>query len=204
MPIACSRRRAVDGIRLRLDDLFEAPAVLSTALRESSREGIYASSWMRRYGSLYDAIELQKTTMFLLMLMLIAVAAFNVVSNLIMTVDDHRSDIAILRTVGASPGSIMAIFLIHGTLIGAVGVTAGLILGSGASYWLGDLYGAFDSLTDAGLMAEYFIQYLPSELRVADLVVVALVSMVICLLATLYPAWRAAVSHPVEALSDDA
>lgn len=198
------RRTAVEGIRLRLDDLFDAPAVLSTIMRESPREGIYASSWMRRYGNLYDAIKLQKTTMFLLLLMLIAVAAFNVVSNLIMTVDDRRGDIAILRTVGASPRSIMAIFLIHGTLIGAVGVTLGLILGGVMSHWLGGLYAWFDELIDAGLMAEYFIQYLPSELRATDLITVALVSMVICLLATLYPAWRAAVSHPVEALSYDA
>jgi len=198
------RRSKTEGIRLRLEDLFDAPSVLSTIMRDSGIEDIYASSWMNRYGNLYDAIGLQKTTMFLLLLMLIAVAAFNVISNLVMTVDDRRGDIAILRTVGASPRAIMAIFLIHGTLIGAVGVTAGLALGSAASWWLGDIYGAFDALAGTGLMDEYFIQYLPSELRASDLVMVAVVSIVICLLATLYPAWRAAVSHPVEALSHDA
>lgn len=194
------RRQQVEGIRLRLDDLFDAPGVLSAVVRQSGIDNLFGSSWMRRYGNLYDAIALQKTTMFLLLLMLIAVAAFNVVSNLIMTVDDKRGDIAILRTVGASPREIMAVFLIHGAMVGAIGVAAGLLLGSVLSVFIGDLFSVLESVAGGGLMDEYFIQYLPSELLVSDLVAVGTVSLFICLLATLYPAWRAATSLPVEAL----
>ncbi len=194
------RRPHAEEIRLRLANLFQAPAVLASVVRGTSIEGLYGSTWMRRYGNLYDAIQLQKTTMFLLLMMLIAVAAFNVVSNLIMTVDDKRGDIAILRTVGASPREIMMVFLIHGALIGAVGVAAGLALGGVVAVFVGDLYGFLESVIGGGLMDEYFIQYLPSEVRPGDLFVVGVVSMLICLLATIYPAWRAARTLPAEAL----
>lgn len=198
------RRSNVEALRLRLVDLFDAPGVLLDITRTASVPDLYASSWMRRYGTLYDAIALQKTTMFLLLLILIAVAAFNVVSNLIMTVDDKRSDIAILRTLGATPGRIMAVFVMHGALVGAIGVLLGCAIGSLVAVFLGDIYGAVDAALGVGLMDEYFIQYLPSSLRAGDVGLVAAVSFLICLVATLYPARRAANARPVEALQYDA
>ncbi|MCB1691894.1 MAG: lipoprotein-releasing ABC transporter permease subunit [Pseudomonadales bacterium] len=198
------RIKHVDGIRLRLDDLFKAPEVVRDILSLPEASNWYGSTWMRRYGNLYDAIQLQKSTMFLLLLMLVAVAAFNVVSNLVMTVNDKRGDIAILRTLGASPGSIMRIFIMHGVLVGAVGVVIGIMVGVVVSLYLGPIYTAVDNVLGLGLMDEYFIHYLPSRLLAGDVVVVGVVSLVICLLSTIYPAWKAATSHPVEALQYDA
>ncbi|MEX0941752.1 MAG: lipoprotein-releasing ABC transporter permease subunit [Pseudomonadales bacterium] len=196
--------QGVDGIRLKLADLFDAPEVITTLTRLSASFDFYGTSWMQSHGNLYGAIQVQKSTMFLLLLMLVAVAAFNVVSNLVMTVDDKRSDIAILRTLGASPRSILSIFIIHGALVGAVGVTIGLGVGVAAASYLTEIYQSIDSVFSLGLMDEYFIHYLPSEVLVTDVVTVAIVSFVICLAATLYPALKAANSHPVEALQYDA
>ncbi|XOV88760.1 MAG: lipoprotein-releasing ABC transporter permease subunit [Pseudomonadota bacterium] len=193
----------IDGIRLRLEDLFAAPEVLSRLTRNSDSPGLYASSWMRRYGNLYDAIALQKSTMFLLLLMLVAVAAFNVVSNLVMTVDDKRGDIAILRTLGATPGAILAIFVMHGALVGAIGIVLGIGIGVTVSLFLSEIYRAIDKLLGLGLMDEYFIHYLPSQVLPGDVLSIAGLSFVICLLATFYPALRAARAKPVEALQYD-
>lgn len=198
------RVTGVDGIRLRLDDLFEAPAVVSELVRSAPDGQEFGSTWMRRYGNLYSAIQVQKSTMFLLLLMLVAVAAFNVVSNLVMTVDDKRGDIAVLRTLGASPGAIMMIFIIHGALVGAIGVVLGLALGVVLALNLGDIYAAVDGALGLGIMEEYFVHYLPSQVLADDVITVALVSVLICLLATIYPALKAARSHPVEALQYDA
>lgn len=194
----------IDAIRIRVKDLFDAPAVLMQLTSSSDEPGLSASSWMNRYGNLYNAIKTQKSTMFLLLSMLVAVAAFNVVSNLVMTVDDKRSDIAILRTIGASPRAIMSIFVMHGALVGAIGVALGVGLGVLAATYVGDIYSAFNNLFSLGLMDEYFIHYLPSRVLPGDVLTVAVVSMFICLLATLYPAYKAAAAHPVEALSYDA
>lgn len=196
--------RGVDAIRLRMVDLFEAPEVISTLVRASGAYDLYGASWMQRYGNLYGAIQVQKSTMFLLLLMLVAVAAFNVVSNLVMTVDDKRSDIAILRTLGASPRSILGIFIMHGALVGVVGIAIGIGLGVLFATYLTELYQGIDAVLGLGLMDEYFIHYLPSQVLVADVVTVAFVSFIICLFATLYPAFKAANSHPVEALQYDA
>lgn len=197
------RVQHVDAIRLKFTDLFAAPGVLMDILQRDNT-GLSATSWMNRYGSLYNAIAVQKSTMFLLLMMLVAVAAFNVVSNLVMTVDDKRGDIAILRTLGASPGGILRIFIMHGALVGAIGVAIGVAVGVTLATWVSELYRAVDKTLSLGLMDEYFIHYLPSEVRASDVLTVTLVSMLICLLATLYPAWKAARSHPVEALQYDA
>ncbi|MBQ74676.1 MAG: lipoprotein-releasing system transmembrane subunit LolC [Gammaproteobacteria bacterium] len=194
------RQPQIDGVRIRLDDLFVAPGVLHNLILTTGDSELYASSWMGRHGNLYDAIQMQKTTMFLLLLLLVAVAAFNVVSNLMMTVQDKYSDIAILRTIGASPGSIRAIFIMHGCLVGVLGITIGLVLGALLANWLGDIYGFIDESFGLGIMDEYFIQYLPTRLLAGDIVVVATVSFAICLAATIYPASKAAAANPVEAL----
>lgn len=195
----------VDAIRVRVKDLFDAPGVLVDLTTTSGQEGgLSVSSWMNRYGNLYGAIETQKTTMFLLLLMLVAVAAFNVVSNLVMTVDDKRSDIAILRTLGATPRAIMSIFVMHGGLVGTIGVALGVAIGVTVATYVSAIYRVVDHALHLGLMDEYFIHYLPSEVQWNDVMTVAVVSIAICLLATLYPAYRAAKAHPVEALAYDA
>ncbi|MCZ6502836.1 MAG: lipoprotein-releasing ABC transporter permease subunit [Gammaproteobacteria bacterium] len=194
------RQKEIDGVRVRVDDLFAAPEILHELVLTTGDRELYASSWMRRHGNLYDAIQMQKTTMFLLLLMLVAVAAFNVVSNLMMTVQDKYPDIAILRTIGASPGSIRAIFIMHGCFVGIAGITIGIVLGTILANWLGDIYGFLDESFGLGIMDEYFIQYLPTRVLASDIVVVATVSFVICVVATIYPASRAAAANPVETL----
>jgi len=197
------RVRRIDAIRIRVKNLFYAPNVLVNLTTGDNAEGLSASSWMNRFGNLYGAIETQKSTMFLLLSMLVAVAAFNVVSNLVMTVDDKRGDIAILRTLGASPRSVLTIFVMHGALVGAIGVALGVVIGVITATWVSEIYRAIDQTLHLGLMDEYFIHYLPSQVQAGDVITVALVSMAICLLATLYPAWKAAKAHPVEALAYD-
>ena len=194
------RQKEIDGVRIRVDDLFAAPEILHELILTTGDGQLYASSWMRRHGNLYDAIQMQKTTMFLLLLMLVAVAAFNVVSNLMMTVQDKSADIAILRTIGASPGSIMIIFIVHGCIVGITGITIGIILGAIVATWLGDIYEFIEERFGLGIMDEYFIQYLPTHLLASDIAVIALVSFGICLVATIYPASRAAAANPVEVL----
>ncbi|MDP4598012.1 MAG: lipoprotein-releasing ABC transporter permease subunit [Pseudomonadales bacterium] len=191
---------AVQGLRVAFVDLFEAEQVLPRLMSSLQRDDLYASSWMRRYGNLYDAIAVQKTTMFLLLLMLVAVAAFNVVSNLMMTVNDKQGDIGILRTLGASKEAIVTIFILHGALVGAIGISLGVLAGIGLALVVSDLYLFIDSTLALGIMDEYFVHYLPSKVLPADILQVAGVSMLICLLATLYPAFQAARSNPVEAL----
>ncbi len=197
------RQTGIDGIRVQVRDLFSAPAVIHALIVEMDDSLLYGQSWMSRHGNLYDAIQMQKTTMFLLLLMLVAVAAFNVVSNLMMTVRDKQADIAILRTIGASPGAIRTVFIIHGFLVGVVGVSLGILIGTLTATWLGDLYASVDRFFGLGLMDEYFIQYLPTRVLGSDILVITMVSLMICLLATIYPASSAASTNPVEALQNE-
>lgn len=198
------RLQNVSGIRVSLNDLFEVQSVLPELAAGLNRSDVFFSSWVRRYGNLYNAISVQKSTMFLLLSMLIAVAAFNVVSNLVMVVNDKRSDIAILRTMGAHPSMILRIFMLHGALVGALGVTLGVLLGTLVSSNVSDLYLLIEKQFSLGLMDEYFVHYLPSEILPGDVFLVAFVSMVICLCSSIYPAISAAKADPVECLQYDA
>jgi lipoprotein-releasing system permease protein len=155
---------------------------------------------MRLYGNLYEAIQMQKTTMFLLLILVVAVAAFNVVSSLVMMVSDKKADIAILRTQGASSASIMGIFIFYGTLIGVMGVLLGVSLGLFIASTVSGLFKWFDELTQLGIMNQYFINYLPSQIIASDVVIISFVTLTICFIATLYPAYKAAKSNPAEAL----
>lgn len=194
------RMRSVDGLSIRTIDIFKAPQVLHELVLSSRDSDLYAVSWMRRYGNLYDAIKTQKVTLFLLLLILVAVAAFNVVSNLVMTVDDARPQIAVLRTLGATPDDLRFIFILHGFMVGISGVILGVVVGLGLTAVIGQLFSFLTSLLQLNLMSEYFIRYLPTEILLQDVVAISVVSIVICVLATIYPASRAAAANPAEAL----
>ncbi len=190
----------VDGIRILTDDLFAVPSVLREILVSLDSRDYTASSWMRMYGNLYEAIRMQKTTMFLLLILIIAVAAFNVVSSLIMMVAEKKGEIAILRTLGAAPTTVMGIFIFYGTVIGFLGAVVGVVCGVSLAMLVSDLFKWLDSLTQVDIMNQYFIKYLPSEVLASDVLLIAISTLFICFLATLYPAYKAAKSHPAEAL----
>jgi lipoprotein-releasing system permease protein len=198
-----NRMKSASAIRIRALDLFDTPRILKEVLASQAESGIQARSWMRRHGNLFAAIQTQKTTMFLLLLMLVAVAAFNVISNLIMVVNDKKGDIAIMRTMGASARDILSIFIIHGLMIGTVGILLGLFVGILITVNLTDLYASIDNAFALGLMDEYFIHYLPSKILMADLLLISLVSMLICFFITIYPAFVAAKTDPILALQHE-
>ena len=192
---------AVEGIRLKLDNLFDAPAEVR---RIAAAEGgqLRASDWTRTHGNLFQAIQLEKKMIGLLLFIIIAVAAFNIVSTLIMVVTDKRSDIAILRTMGVSSATIMRIFIIQGGVIGSFGTLVGTALGILLSLTVTDLIAWMEQLFNFQILSAevYFISYLPSELRWDDVIVICASSLAISLLATIYPAYRAAQTKPAEAL----
>ena len=192
------RQSGIDGLVVRIPDLFDIHKVLHGI--SLAAPSLYGISWMRQNGSLYNAIGTQKATLFLLLLVLVAVAVFNVVSNLVMTVDDNRSEIAILRTMGASPGDLSWIFILHGLMVGVVGLVIGLLMGLALTFSLGNIYAVLTQWFQLTLMQEYFIRYLPTEILTEDLVIISVVSLVISFVATIYPASRAAFANPVEAL----
>jgi len=195
------RKQAVESLRIRTQELFNTPRILREIL--VSHPDLQGKSWMRRHGNLYAAIQTQKTTMFLLLMMLVAVAAFNVISNLIMIVNEKKGDVAILRTMGASTREILSIFILHGAMIGFVGVVTGVVLGILITLVLTDLYSVVDKLFSLGLMDEYFIHYLPTKILLADLVMISAVSLIICFVVTIYPALVAAKSDPIQALKHE-
>ena len=191
----------VSGIRLKLDDLFMAPAV-SRELAQSM-PGIYlVRDWTKHHANFFRAIKTEKTVMFVILLLIVAVAAFNIVSTLVMVVTDKTTDIAILRTLGATPRSVMGIFMVQGTVIGLVGTTLGLIGGISLALNVETIVPAIENLLGAKFMPAdvYYISDLPSELHWDDVITIATVSFGISILATLYPAWRASRTQPAESL----
>ncbi len=191
----------VQGLRLRFEDLFQAPRI-AWELAGQLGEDYYSRDWTRTHGNLYQAIRMEKAMIGLLLLLIVAVAAFNIISTLVMVVTDKRGDIAILRTLGATPRQIMAIFMVQGTVIGVVGTLVGAVLGilaalnvSAGIAWLELLIGHKFLNADV-----YFIDYLPSRLLAADVIQVCVAALLLSFLATLYPAWRAARTQPAEAL----
>ena len=195
------RQKDIDGIVIRVTDLFQVHTVIREII--SQDYNLYGVSWMRQNGNLYEAIGTQKATLFLLLMLLVMVAMFNVVSNLAMTVDDNRSVIAILRTLGATRRDLRLVFMIHGMVVGVVGLLLGLLIGFLLIWSLAQLYELVSAAFELNLMKEYFIRYLPVEVRLADLLMISGASLLVGLLATLYPAGRAASANPVEALQYD-
>jgi len=192
---------AVSGIRLKLKDLFESRTVARDLTRMIPSE-VYISDWTLQHANLLRAIQIEKRMMFLIIFLIIAVAAFNIVSSLVMAVKDKQADIAILRTLGASPGSITKIFLVQGMMVGVLGtvlgVTSGVLLAlnvDSAVLLIETLFGFKFFAKDV-----YLISDLPSELQLPDVVITAVASFVLSLLATLYPSYRASKVNPAEAL----
>ena len=191
----------VSGVRLKVDDLFAAPQIGRELLRYLDMDA-WVSDWTRSHANFFRAVEIEKRMMFLILLLIVAVAAFNIVSTLVMAVTDKCADIAILRTLGASPQSIMAIFIVQGTLIGAVGLAAGIAGGVALALNIDVVVPALESLLGLKFLAKdvYYISDLPSDLHWSDVGTIGVVSFVLTLLATLYPSWRASRTQPAEAL----
>jgi lipoprotein-releasing system permease protein len=191
----------VSGVRLRLDDLFLARQVARELLAVLPPE-VSVSDWSRFNATYFRAVELEKRMMSLLLFFIIAIAAFNMVSSLYMMVKEKNADIAILRTMGASPREVMGIFMVQGTLIGAIGVACGIVFGILGALNVDSIIGLIEQVFRIKFMPQdvYQIADLPSELQAADVVLTAVVAFTLSVLATIYPSWRAAKVNPAEAL----
>ena len=189
------------GIRLKLKDLHQAREVadeLATTLPGS----VLIRDWTRQNKTWFAAVQVEKRMMFIILTLIVAVAAFNLVSTLVMTVTDKRADIAILRTLGASPGSIMGIFVVQGAMVGVIGTLAGLLLGLGVAYNIDVIVPALEHLFHASFLPKdiYLISKMPSDPQQSDILPIAVISLVLAFVATLYPSWRASRVNPAEAL----
>lgn len=194
----------VSGIRLAVNDVFSAPYIVrETALDGGG--GVLVSDWTRRHVNFFRSIQITKSILFVILLMVIAVAAFNIVSTLVMVVRDKQSDIAILRTAGATPADILRVFVTQGGVIGIVGTVAGMILGVALALNLENIVQFMEGVFGIKFLAAdvYFISDLPSDLRMADVLKISAIALVLALLSTLYPAWRGARTMPAEALRYD-
>jgi lipoprotein-releasing system permease protein len=189
------------GIRLKIQDLHQAREV-AIELAGTLSGDLLVRDWTRQNRTWFAAVQLEKRMMFIILTLIVAVAAFNLVSTLVMTVTDKHADIAILRTLGASPGSIMAVFMVQGAMVGVVGTAAGLLLGLGLAFNIDTLVPALESLFGASFLPQdiYLINRMPSDPQQADIVPIAVISLVLAFLATLYPSWRASRVNPAEAL----
>jgi lipoprotein-releasing system permease protein len=192
---------AVSGISARLKDLDRARRV-AMELEGQLPNNIYATDWTRQNANYFRAVQMEKKMMFIILSLIVAVAAFNIVSTLVMAVTDKQADIAILRTLGASPASIMKIFMVQGVLIGLVGALIGVISGIVIALNIGTIVPFIEHILGVQFLAKdvYFITDLPSDLQKSDVIVVAAFSFVISIVATLYPSWRASKIQPAEAL----
>ncbi|MDT3736038.1 MAG: lipoprotein-releasing ABC transporter permease subunit [Denitratisoma sp.] len=191
----------VSGVRLKLDDLFAAPRVARELLPLVEAD-VFIADWTRSHANFFRAVQIEKNVMFIILLLIVAVAAFNIVSTLVMAVTDKESDIAILRTLGASPGSIMQVFIVQGALIGTIGLALGLAGGVALALNIDVVVPAIERLFNTQFLAKevYYISELPSDLQWRDVGIIAAVSFALTLLATLYPSWRASRVNPAEAL----
>jgi len=191
----------VSGVRLKLDDLFAAPRVARELTRMVEADA-YVTDWSFSHANLFRAVQIEKNVMFIILLLIVTVAAFNIVSTLVMAVTDKESDIAILRTLGASPGSIMQIFIVQGALIGVIGLALGLASGIALALNIDVVVPAIEHLFNTQFFPKevYLMSELPSDLQWGDVTVIAVVSFLLTLLATLYPSWRASRINPAEAL----
>jgi lipoprotein-releasing system permease protein len=191
----------VSGVRLKLADLYRAPEVAMT-LSKTLTGDYYIRDWTQSHSNFFRAVQMEKRVMFVILLLIVAVAAFNIVSTLVMVVTDKQADIAILRTLGASPMSIMKIFMVQGAVIGIVGTALGLIAGILLALNIGVVVPFIEHTFGVQFLSAdvYQISELPSKLDWHDVSVIAIVSLALSWLATLYPSWRASRTNPAEAL----
>jgi lipoprotein-releasing system permease protein len=189
------------GIRVKIKDLHEARLV-AIDLASQLDPGLLVRDWTRQNRTWFAAVQLEKRMMFIILTLIVAVAAFNLVSTLVMTVTDKRADIAILRTLGASPRSIMGIFMVQGATVGVIGTGLGLLLGLGVAFNIETLVPALERLLGASFLPQdvYLISRMPSDPQQGDILPVAVISLVLAFVATIYPSWRASRVNPAEAL----
>ena len=192
---------AITGIRLKLIDLFKAPQV-SRQLAGQLGDNLRVEDWTRQHANFFRAVQTEKRVMFVILTLIVAVAAFNIVSTLVMVVTDKRADIAILRTLGATPGEILRIFMIQGALIGLLGTALGIIGGVALALNVETIVPAIEEAFSVQFMPAdvYYISDLPSKLNWPDVWQIGTVAFLLSFLATLYPSWRASRTQPAEAL----
>lgn len=194
----------VSGVRLKLDDLFDAPSIAASmnSLLNQRSNGYFVTDWTQQHANFFKAVQMEKRVMFIILTLIVAVAAFNIVSTLVMAVTDKRADIAIMRTLGASPRSIMAIFIVQGALIGVIGTVLGAFFGILIALNIDTIIPFIEQLFHVQFLAKdvYYISDLPSDLVWSDVITIVIVSFVLSLLATLYPSWKASKINPAEAL----
>ena len=198
---------SVSGVRLKLDDLFGAPSIAASIATQlngsaSSKGQYYVSDWTQQHANFFKAVQMEKRVMFIILTLIVAVAAFNIVSTLVMAVTDKRADIAIMRTLGASPASVMFIFIIQGALIGLIGTVFGAVFGILIALNIDTIIPFIEGLFHVQFLSKevYAISDLPSDLIWSDVMLIVTMSFVLSLLATLYPSWRASKINPAEAL----
>jgi lipoprotein-releasing system permease protein len=191
----------VTGLRLKLADMFAAPRVVRE-LAVALGGGYYVDDWSRKHATFFRSIQLTKSALFIILLLVVAVAAFNIVSTLVMVVKDKRSDIAILRTIGAAPRSVLSIFVTQGVAIGVIGTLCGVLLGVLISYNLESLIHGLEALLGLHFLDKkvYFITDLPALVEWSDVLQISLTAFGLCCLSTLYPSWRAARTQPAQSL----
>ncbi len=195
------RLDGVSGVRLKLDDLYAAPLV-ARDLWQKMPVAADVRDWTRSHANFFRAVQIEKRVMFIILTLIVAVAAFNIVSAQVMVVTDKQADIAILRTLGASPSSIMAIFIVQGALIGLIGTLIGVVGGILLALNVGTVVPFLERLFNTQFLDKsiYYISDLPSDLQRADVITIAAIALGLALLATIYPAWKAARVNPADAL----
>ncbi|MCH9048352.1 MAG: lipoprotein-releasing ABC transporter permease subunit [Proteobacteria bacterium] len=195
------RKDGPTGLRLKTDNILTAPVVSRNVV--SQLPGYFwVTDWTQRHSNFFEALKTEKTVMFFILMLIVAVAAFNIISTLVMTVTDKQADIAVLRTIGISPKSILAIFMIQGTLIGLVGILFGVISGVWLASNVETIVPAIEKMLQVDFLSAevYYISEVPSDLRRGDVIIIGIFSFLFCILATIYPALRAAHTQPAEAL----
>lgn len=191
----------VSGVRLKLNDVMAAPEV-KAELQSSLSQDATVSDWTDMNSNYFRAVQIEKRMMTIILTLIVAVAAFNLVSMLVMVVTDKQADIAILRTLGAAPASVMSIFVIQGAVAGVLGTLSGVIGGVLVAWNLDPIVGVLESITGSKILSPevYMIDYLPSDVQWGDVGMITVISLLLSLFATIYPSWRAARTQPAEAL----